>query len=540
MVEQLDVRGMGGITAASLEFTGDFIVITGESGSGKSSLVRSFEFISGKRSQTSSIHSGSDEVTVEALWRIPGAADEGMDAVTKRSLTRSGKGRCLIDGSLASVGQLAAHSAPLIEIQSQFAQLNLLDASRQLELVDFCGGGDLKNTKDRLCELFPRMLASEKEILELRKRKADLEADLEGAPVRVRRIKALGLYEGCEAEWMEDLAALDRQIREAGRYEEILWRMQGGDAEVEMIDQLGVLLRDLYAAAPETLRNRWTELGETALTNLQELFDAAGTELGLIPREELEARYEAAEERLGALRKIKRETGLDTETELAAYIDEVDREMQWVRESGQLLEEKNRRAAEMRAEVGAQARRLRAQREEAARDFEQRVNRHLQDLAMGDTTFSVVVNRLDKIRAGGAESVSFMLRQKDLPPNPVARAASGGELSRILIAIQASIEPSRLPGSIVFDEVEAGLGGRTALLAGEKLKELSGRCRTILITHEATIAAMADQHFLVKRNGDETEVFEIGGAARELEIARMLAGSDSPEALEHARSLLSG
>jgi DNA repair protein RecN (Recombination protein N) len=131
-----------------------------------------------------------------------------------------------------------------------------------------------------------------------------------------------------------------------------------------------------------------------------------------------------------------------------------------------------------------------------------------------------------------------MLAQGDLPPNPAGKVASGGELSRILIAIQASIEPGRLPGVLVFDEVEAGLGGRTALLAGEKLKELSKNCRTILITHEATIAAMADQHFVVRRTGDDTLVSQITGEERVLEIARMLAGSESREALDHARSLL--
>jgi DNA repair protein RecN (Recombination protein N) len=177
-------------------------------------------------------------------------------------------------------------------------------------------------------------------------------------------------------------------------------------------------------------------------------------------------------------------------------------------------------------------------REKAAASFESRVNRHLNDLAMDDIEFLTSLNKLDKVRSSGAESVTFMLNQKSLPPNPVARVASGGELSRILIAIQASIESDQLPGTLVFDEVEAGLGGRTALLAGEKLKEISENCRTILITHEATIAAMADQHFVVTRTGDETEIREISGDERAREIARMLAGSESREAMEHARSLL--
>ena len=113
-------------------------------------------------------------------------------------------------------------------------------------------------------------------------------------------------------------------------------------------------------------------------------------------------------------------------------------------------------------------------------------------------------------------------------------------MSRILIAIQASLDAERLPGVLVFDEVEAGLGGRTALLAGKKLKDLSRSCRTILITHEATIAAIAEQHFVVKRHGDDTDVLEITGEERAYEIARMLAGTETPEALKHAQALLRG
>ena len=105
--------------------------------------------------------------------------------------------------------------------------------------------------------------------------------------------------------------------------------------------------------------------------------------------------------------------------------------------------------------------------------------------------------------------------------------------------MQLSAGDDKLPGTLVFDEVEAGLGGKTALLAGYKLRELSKRCRTILITHQATIAAMADQHFVVKRTGDDTEISEVAGEAREREIARMLSGDEeSREALEHARALL--
>jgi DNA repair protein RecN (Recombination protein N) len=535
MIEELNVHGVGGVKSAKLSFSGGFIVITGESGAGKSSLVRAFEFIAGRRAQTAAIHAGCDEALVEAVW---GVDRDGERLITKRSVSRLGKGKCLVHGELATVAQLLAVSEKLIEIQSQFAQLNLLDPSRQLELVDSCGGAELTETRERLSDLFPRMLSAEKEILDTKKRRTLLESELENAPGRVRAIKSLSLYMGCEDEWNDELASAERQLAEAGRYGEILERMTGGESGEGLADQMESLFKDLYGVAPESSANRWMELGERALSSVQELFSAAKEELGIASREEMEARLDSIETKVGALRRVKRETGTRSADELISYICEVEEKMKWLAESRPILDEKQVDASSMRAEAGSLARKLRALREQAASDFGVRVNMNLADLAMEGSRFSAEIVRHDKVRASGAESASFTLALGDAAPGPVSKVASGGELSRILIAIQASIDSERLPGVLVFDEVEAGLGGRTALLAGEKLKEMSRNCRIILITHEAAIAAMASQHFVVKRTGDETEVFEIRGEERAKEIARMLSGSESSEAMEHARALL--
>ena len=468
------------------------------------------------------------------------ADGEGGLLTTRRVLSRSGKGRCMIHGALATAGQLAEASAQMIEIQSQFAQLNLLDPARQLDMVDHCGGRDLLETRDALASAFPAMLDAEREILDIRKRKGELERELEDAPARVRKIRSMSLYPGCEEEWAEELSSLDRRLAEAGRYDDILSKMSGGDSDADLLEQVASLVRSLCAAATADAKSRWAELGETAIRSLRELFDLAREELALVPREELEASRDQVESKIGMLRRMKRETGLLSAADLLAYIGEVEGDMAWLRECRGILEAKQSRAASLRSEAGTLAKDLRSLRELAASDFERRVNLHLKDLAMEDSKFSIVINRLDKVRANGAESASFLLAQSGLPGNPVGKAASGGELSRILIAMQASVDPPRLPGVIVFDEVEAGLGGRAALLAGRKLKDLSRSCRTILITHEATIAAMADQHFLVLREGDETYVRETAGEEREREIARMLSGAETSESLGHARALLEG
>ena len=182
---------------------------------------------------------------------------------------------------------------------------------------------------------------------------------------------------------------------------------------------------------------------------------------------------------------------------------------------------------------------MRALRKESAKELAAKVNGHLNGLGMEYAAFNIEIEPLDRVRSTGAENAIFTLALPDQKPLPVGKNASGGELSRILIALQLSVGDDKLPGTLVFDEVEAGLGGKTALLAGCKLRQLAKRCRTVLITHQATIAAMADQHFVVKREGENTEITEVTGEAREREIARMLSGDESSyEALEHAKALL--
>jgi DNA repair protein RecN (Recombination protein N) len=159
---------------------------------------------------------------------------------------------------------------------------------------------------------------------------------------------------------------------------------------------------------------------------------------------------------------------------------------------------------------------------------------------MERTQFHVRVDETSKLRASGAEKVDFVLL-RGTSEIPVAKAASGGELSRLLLAIQVSLPPELIAPTVVFDEVEAGLGGRAAYLTGLKLRELAHHVQVILITHEASIAAMADRHYKVERRGDLSTVGPVDGEERVREIARMLSGrSDDEEALAHARKLLEG
>lgn len=544
MIEALRVRGVGGIKEARLDFTGDFIVITGESGSGKSSLVRAIEFIAGKRAQANLIHTQADVSDVELL--IATDKTSPLDSeyqpqdgtlVAHRTFDKNGKGRCTLQGLLVPLGILTQAMEREIVIQSQFAQLGLLDPAKQLDLVDSCGGGTLKSTKDELASVFQATLSLERKILSIKKEREETEKRFEFAEPAIRQVRAMELEEDSRAKWECELRDLDRKTRQADLLRILYEKLAGRASTGSVLDELETVCKELYTEDAA----KWREAGEKALAATQELAKLLQSEMqSLRGMENIEEAKERLERKLGILRKLTRELKLPETVSLLDYVNEAEERLAWLKSSREELETFESQAAAQRKKITSLAKELRALRKKAAEKLQAEVNRHLDDLAMEQVLFEIGIEELDKVRANGAENAAFTLRLPDQPPLPVGKTASGGELSRILIAVQLASGDDKLPGTLVFDEVEAGLGGKTAVLAGEKLKELSRRCRTVLITHEAAIAAMADQHFLVHREGDGTLIEEITGFEREKEIARMLAGDEtSQEALKHAKVLLS-
>jgi DNA repair protein RecN (Recombination protein N) len=255
----------------------------------------------------------------------------------------------------------------------------------------------------------------------------------------------------------------------------------------------------------------------------------------------MEKERDLLEKKTGILRKLKRATGTASVEDFLFWCEEAKTASEWMREQERLSSELTEKGRALRKEAVRLAAELRALRAEAASKLETEVNRHLSGLAMEDCRFSVRLSELEKIRSTGADDVSFTLSAGGRGEIPVNKTASGGELSRILLALQLSLPATSLPPTLVFDEVEAGLGGRAAVLAGYKLQDLSRRCQVILVTHEATIAALAEHHYVVRKNGESVEAVRLGDEERAAEIARMLSGdSRLPEAIEHAKKLLSG
>lgn len=534
-LSEFSVKNIGGIRQARLVLKGNFIAVTGESGAGKSSLVRALELLAGKRGQAASIRFGAEEGEVWGTFR---EKDSGKEIVAGRILSRGTKNRSFLGEETVPFARLKDFTESRIGIQSQFSQLDLLDPRRQRDLLDSCGGEESARLRKKLAQDFETAMGLERKLSALQERRREVERTCLDAEKVIETVRRLQLKEGNEAGWKEELLSVEQFLASQRRQVEMATRFLGAASEEGLADEFQRWIREMAGLLD---KNQEAALGnsfEILMKEIQKLENFARTILQDRRLAEAEERRELLENRLGTLRKLKRLVGVESLEELLAFCEKAEKNLDWMRKSSMERESLIQLCRQARKEVAQTANALGQNRRALAAKLEETVTCHLADLAMENFHFGVSLKDLGKIRPSGSDEIEFTLSNGNFS-GPIARVASGGELSRILLALQVSLPDDQLPQTLVFDEVEAGLGGRSALLTGFKLRELSGRCQVILVTHEAVIAARADQHFTVRRNGDLTEILEVTGEERAAEIARMLSGTpDSPEALEHASALL--
>lgn len=547
MLEELRVKNIGGIRQADLFFRGPFIAITGESGAGKSSLIRALELASGKRAQASLIRAGTDGGEVHAVLApdlskttLPDGlfVQEGI-VVVRRDLSKNGRTRTYIQDRPVSLNMLQDMMNRFMGIQSQFAQLDLLDPQRRMDLLDARGGPALADLRSRIRQTVSEAVRKEREYAGLVKRRKEIEERYEDAEETLSMIRSLHLDETCEKRWVESLEEIRARTARAEKLRTILDELTGGYAGQGLKSRLEAAVYELRNLAGQEDRKDIESAAEGLLGGMKRLEDFCEQHLAKDDPQKLQESFSSLERRLGLLRKVKRMTRSETARDIMEYEKTAVKDLEWLKAGRKPLLEIQEECSALRKKVTRLALEIREARKQAAGSLEEAVNSVLADVAMETFRMGVEVRPAEKVRHHGADTVEFFLSDGESLRGAVAKVASGGELSRILLALQCASPPELLPSVLIFDEVEAGLGGKAAMLAGYKLRDLSARCQVVLVTHEASIAALADQHFKVERRKDETSVMEVSGEERVIEIARMLAGDhEAPEALVHARSLV--
>lgn len=563
MLVHLTISNLAIISHLEVSFRNGLNILSGETGAGKSIIINAVNLILGGRAASDFIRSGAGEARVEALFTVPtpsslGALLEEMgfpfqgEVLIKRSISREGRNRITVNGSLASLHALSRIGQVLISISGQHEHQVLLKPENHLFLLDDFGG--LTPSRIELSDLFHRHQAVKERCRRLGREIREGEERQELTAFQVQEIEGAGLQPGEDLFLEETRRRLrhSEQIRETlhAAYHDLYEKEGAVLAELTLCMkrmERGAELDPEIASVREHLGSIKAELEEASL-RLRELEKRAVAD----PH-----RLEEVEGRLQELNRLKRKYGPSLE-DILRHRDRLSETMEDLEQNKEALRKALEEGRDMEAEMVARAKALSEQRKKTARDLERSVMEELALLAMGGTGFEVRflsgedetsdadVAFLQALRPEGVDRVEFMLTTNvGEDPKPLSKIASGGELSRIMLALKTIMARAGAVESIVFDEVDSGIGGAVAEVVGEKLRSLASYHQILCITHLPQIACKGDTHFLVRKDvtnrRTQTTISELTPEERVKEIARLLGGkSVSESAITHARELLLG
>lgn len=548
MLSYLKVSHLAIIDKVDVEFRSGFNVLTGETGAGKSILIGALNLLLGARAGQDMIRTGEEEAEIEALFEIPDgralpgdlALGSGGELLLSRKITKSGRSRCFINGNLATVGMLQATGRAIVSIFGQHEHQVLLEPEAHAAILDRFGG--LEGLREETVSAYSAWGAAQRE---LRAAVADLEKlEREGQEnaAAVEELTEAGLKPGEEEALLEERNVLRSavQVREkAFEAYHALYARSGS-----LIESFGDVRKAVEFLA--STNPKLAHLRDSLEDALYRIEDVALEVRAVAERSQSDpARLEQIEERLILIRRLKKKYGLDV-AGLVDHLATVSEEAGAVLEARARVKKLRGQVEQSRETYLEAARRLSIARRSAAMDLQGAMKTELKDLAMADASLSVVFHEVEEDRgsASGLETVEFYLASNPgEAARPLARIASGGELSRIMLALKALQADSEGACTVIFDEVDAGIGGRTALAVGTRLSRVAQRQQVLCVTHLHQIAALADHHISVAKYVDQgrtrIKVAALGTEERVEELSRMLGSSSESDAVrEHVRRLM--
>lgn len=559
MIEQITLRDLGVIARATLPIGAGFTAITGETGAGKTMVVTGLGLLMGARSDAGVVRSGADLAAVEGVWLVPTSgpvaervADAGGEIepvddahgelYLARTVTAEGRSRASVGGRSAPAGVLSDLADELVVVHGQSDQLRLRSAAAQRDALDRFGGQPVTSALAAYAALYDDVKTRTAELDDLIERQGERAREADDLRAALAELEQVDPQPGEDAELAQraERLANAEELRLAATLAHAA--LSGDDDAPDIVTLLAEARRALeraagsdaalaaHAATVEDLGYRASDLATELSGYLADLDESGPHELA------------AVEERRAAVGAIVRahgslEDALALRENGALRLAELDDDGDRVTRLGDEI-------AALRAELDAAASVLTAARVAAAERLSAEVTAELRALALPDARVVVAVEPGTATAAGRDDITILLAPHPGAEPRPVARSASGGELSRVMLAIEVVIAGTGSVPTFVFDEIDAGIGGAAAIEVGRRLAALARSSQVIVVTHLAQVAAFANNHLSVVKASDGTvtasSVRALGGAEREAEMARLLSGlPDSEAALEHARELLS-
>jgi len=550
MLTELSVRNLGTVEDAKLEFQSGLTVITGETGAGKSLLLTGLRLLMGGRSDSKMVRLDAPRADVSGVWKITdenleaaleerSAALEGSELYISRFIQNDGKSRLSLAGCPVPTSSMNDLAPRLVEIHGQSDQLKLRDAVAQRNIVDSFGGEKLAKALTAYKTKFKHVRELQAEVKDLEENANRREFELRYNQDLSARFEALDPQENEQEE-------LEAEIQKIAHLEDIATGLSEAlalvlpeeiDSPLSTLEQAAALLRKLskYDGELATIAGSL----EDSIAAVEPVLDELETYSSGIDLESLQKLHEL-EDRLQELKVFAKPFGGD----LNRAIQESLKAQEVLSSAGEALDLDELRGAVTYAITAAEeaAEKLTKLRKESADKLSAAVNVELEGLSMRGTGFVIEVNPKN-LAADGADEVAFMVETQGKNRRPITKAASGGELSRIMLSLEVVTAGDDERKTFIFDEVDSGIGGTTAIEIGRRLAQLSKLHQVIVVTHLPQVAAFGDAHWVVAKKAEDagvsTAVLEVREAARTKEVARMLSGLDSTDSgLAHADELL--
>lgn len=545
MLRELSIENLAVIEKASARFGGSFNVFTGETGAGKSILIGGINAILGHRTTKDVVRTGAKKAVITALFdELPAHVSEkltelGFAAEDELMLTREifadGKSGARINGKTATAAMLKEIGSMLVDVHGQHENRILMSNDNQRDILDNYGGVTEKLAPYK--EKFREFAKVSKRLNTLREELKTRELKIEHLSGVVDELSALGLEKGGGESLEREL----EQVRNTAKIQSAVWNAYSAlnsDDGGAVSDLLKKALEQLRAA--EYAEPKLKELADRIAAMIPEADDIAG-ELFSLTADDYEEREAAISDKVSAIKHAKRKYNRDAD-ELVDYLEECKAELLELSGADDEIEKLSERRHELGEEVRLLADEISGLRKNAARRLSDEICAQLEFLDMPNVRIVFAIEP-DKITINGRDSIEMLISANaGEEPRPLTKIASGGELSRIMLAIKSVLANADDIPTLIFDEVDAGISGRAAQKVGVKLRETAEKRQVLCITHLAQIAAKAELHLLIEKETDGertfTRITDLDHDGRVRELARIIDGTQSESALETAREML--
>lgn len=549
MLKGLTIENFAIIDQLNLEFENGLNIFTGETGAGKTIIIEALSLVLGERADTSLVRTGEEKSIISAFFDISGEEQlkkslgaivdlKDEEILLKREISASGKGSCYLNKNLISLNMMKEIGNVLVDIHGQHEHQSLLNTGRHIDLLDNFGG--IYELQKKITKIFNEIKTKEKRLEELSNLEKDAENLKELLQFQLDEIRSAQLKEGEDEKIEKERIFLSnaQKIFEtiSGIYNE-LYETEG--ALIDRLKKIGSQLKPISLFDEEI--KKFLSDAEGLSLSLQELASQLRRYRDSIQFDP--QKLELLTERQDLIQRLKKKYGgtISNALKISQDLEKKLKEISSNKEELKKLEEELKR---LRENSLLEAKELSEKRRAIAKKLEKRVEEELSELEMKKTKFSVEIKSKDELGPKGIDEVEFLLS-----PNPgeelrpLTKIASGGEISRIMLAIKAILADVDDIPIMIFDEIDIGIGGKTATRVGDKLKKLAAKKQILCITHLPQIARCGNLHFKVEKsmekNRTKVSVNTLEGEKRIEEIARMISGDKiTSTSLKHARELL--